>query len=269
MKNFKKWIGVAILVAVIGLLIFGAVNRTKAQTATEGNDSHLELSESSGAEISEGQLAASVETVTSTASPVANEMTVMSGTDNGMMESDRDALLYMYEEEKMARDVYTFLAKQWGYQVFNNISASEQTHMDAVMDLIIGYGLEGEVSSEAGRFNNETLQNLYTQLTTQGSLSVEEAFKAGAAIEEIDILDLRERLASTKDSEIQTVFNNLLNGSYNHLSAFTANLQNRTGMVYEPQYLSVEEYQAILSQADTNGGAGYGIGGGNRGENQE
>ena len=48
----------------------------------------------------------------------------------------------------------------------------------------------------------------------------------GAAIEEIDILDLQERLAQTDNADIQQVFNNLLNGSYNHLRAFVSTLED-------------------------------------------
>ena len=48
----------------------------------------------------------------------------------------------------------------------------------------------------AGVFVNTELQALYTQLVAQGRLSELDAVKVGAAIEEIDILDLQERLAS-------------------------------------------------------------------------
>ncbi len=43
----------------------------------------------------------------------------------------------------------------------------------------------------------------------------------GVLIEQTDIADLQARLAQTDNADIQLVYNNLLNGSYNHLSAFT------------------------------------------------
>ena len=57
----------------------------------------------------------------------------------------------------------------------------------------------------------------------QGSQSVAEALKVGAAIEEIDILDLEERLAETGNAAIERVYSNLLAGSKNHLRAFVSN----------------------------------------------
>ena len=80
----------------------------------------------------------------------------------------------------------------------------------------------------------------------------------GAAIEEIDILDLQERLSQIDNADIQQVFNNLLNGSYNHLQAFVSTLYTQTGETYQPQYLSTEDYQAILSASSGRGGNGNG-----------
>ena len=54
-----------------------------------------------------------------------------------------------------------------------------------------------------------------------------EALLVGAAIEEIDILDLQKHIAETNNPEIQNVYNNLLRGSQNHLGAFTRMLLNR------------------------------------------
>lgn len=62
-------------------------------------------------------------------------------------------------------------------------------------------------------FTNPDLQALYNNLTARSSQSLAEALKVGAAIEEIDILDLESRLAQTDNTDIQQVYNNLLSGS--------------------------------------------------------
>ena len=108
----------------------------------------------------------------------------------------------------------------------------------------------------------------YNQLIARGSQSLAEAIQVGAAIEEIDILDLQERLAQTDNTDIQQVFTNLLNGSYNHLRAFVSNLKTQTGETYQPQYLSAEAYQAIIGNDTSSGGNGGngGKGSGRRGQ---
>ena len=68
----------------------------------------------------------------------------------------------------------------------------------------------------------------------------------GAAIEEIDILDLQERMAQTDREDILLVYSNLKRGSENHLRAFVNNLERR-GIEYSPEHLSQEEYDEIIS----------------------
>lgn len=162
------------------------------------------------------------------------------------------ALLYMREEEKLARDVYNALYTTWGQPTFQNIAASEQKHMDEIKLLLDRYGLTDPVLAP-GQFTDPSLQALYTQLTAQGSLSPADALKVGATIEEIDIRDLQTRIALTDNADLRQVFNNLMSGSYHHLQAFTNTLLTQTGETYQPQYLSADQYQTII----TAGGNGY------------
>ncbi len=176
------------------------------------------------------------------------------------------ALLYMREEEKLAHDVYLTLYEKWGLSTLQNISQSEQIHTTSVKTMLDRYGLKDPASSSVGVFTNPELQALYNDLVKQGSLSLVDALKVGAAIEEIDILDLQERLAETDNADIQQVFNNLLRGSYNHLRVFVSQLQRQSGEVYQPQYLTLESYQAILSGTNGAGRSGGGNGGGGGGK---
>jgi hypothetical protein len=175
------------------------------------------------------------------------------------------ALLFMREEEKLARDVYNFLYTTWSQPTFQNIAASEQKHMDEIKALLDRYGL-ADPALEPGQFTDPNLQALYTQLTAQGSLSLADALKVGAAIEEIDIRDLQTRLAQTDNADIQQVYNNLMSGSYSHLQAFTSVLLTQTGETYQPQYLSADQYQSILANAASQGNQGGSGGQGNGGQ---
>ncbi len=161
-------------------------------------------------------------------------------------------LLYMYEEENMARDVYTALYALWGQPVFQNIAASEQVHMDAVKTLLVRYGI-AVPGAAAGVFVDPSLQALYNNLVATGKRSLEDALKIGAMIEEVDITDLQSHLAQTTAADIRLVYNNLMRGSYNHLRSFTSLLNRLTGEVYQPQSLSADLYQSILTGTKGNG----------------
>lgn len=112
-------------------------------------------------------------------------------------DQEKESLIFMREEEKLARDVYDFLYENWSTKIFDNISNSEQSHMDAVLLLINRYDLEDPVANDqAGKFLNGELQQLYDDLTAAGSTNITEALSVGAAIEEIDIMDLETALGS-------------------------------------------------------------------------
>lgn len=181
-----------------------------------------------------------------------------------LSQAEIDGLVYMVEEEKLARDVYNAMYAMWGANPFYNIPNSEQNHINAVKNLLVYYEIPDPSSNQPGVFTNSFLQTLYDQLILMDSQSLGNAYKAGGAIEEIDIIDLRAYLAQTDEANIQQVYNNLLNGSYNHLRAFVNALYNQTGEVYVPQYLSPEEYQAIIDDPN-GGGGGHGGGGGGHG----
>lgn len=175
-----------------------------------------------------------------------------------------EGLLYMREEEKLARDVYLALYAQWGQPIFQNIANSEQTHMDSVLMLLEQYGLTDPAAGlDVGQFNDPLFQSLYEQLVDQGSLSQAEALKVGATIEELDIVDLEERLAQTENAYIIQVYTNLLAGSENHLRAFVSNLERQTGELYLPAHLDQDDYQAIISGASERGVGNGGYRGGN------
>lgn len=146
--------------------------------------------------------------------------TISASAASGLTEQEAADLLFMREEEKLARDVYTALYATWQYPAFQNIAASEQKHMDAVKVLLDTYGLT-DPALTPGKFTDPALQALYDQFVAQGSVSLTEALKVGASIEEIDIRGLQTRIAQTDNSDIQWVYNSLLKGSANHLKAFT------------------------------------------------
>lgn len=157
-------------------------------------------------------------------------------------------LIFMREEEKLAHDVYLALFEQWGQRTFANIAESEQTHTDTVKGLLDAYDLEDPAAGRGpGDFADPNLQALYDQLVAQGSASLDAALRVGAAIEEIDILDLEEQLALTDKEDIRLVYQNLKSGSENHLRAFTSVIERQGGTTYQPDYLSLEVFEQIVS----------------------
>ena len=171
-----------------------------------------------------------------------------------LMETEySESLIFMREEEKLARDVYQALYASWAQPVFSNIASSEQQHMDAVKNLLDTYGLNDPViSNELVAFQNELLGELYTDLLARGSQSLQEAYAVGALIEEIDIRDLDLAIDSIAQADIITVYESLNKGSRNHLRSFYKTL-NQIGVVYQPQILDAEYFNVIVNSAMETG----------------
>jgi len=139
-----------------------------------------------------------------------------------LSDAEKEALLFMREEEKLARDVYAALYTKWNIPVFSNIAASETRHMASIKTLLDRYGLADPVAVDTpGVFVNVELQAAYTQLVAQGSQSLMEALKVGVTIETLDIEDLEEVLTISTHPDVTQVAGNLLRGSQNHMEAFT------------------------------------------------
>lgn len=136
------------------------------------------------------------------------------------------ALAYLLEEEKLAHDVYQSMYDEWGARVFSNIQGSETMHQKLVLALMESRNLPDSRTTEFGKFNDPALQQLYDELIAQGSQNVTEAYKAGVAVEEKDIADLKQTLAALdpKDTDVKDVVENLIHASENHLRAFNRQL---------------------------------------------
>lgn len=158
---------------------------------------------------------------------------------------EQQDLLFLREEEKLARDVYLYSFDLYGDVIFNNIASSEQQHMDQVLTLLDAYGLEDPASLERGVFKDKVLQDLYNDLTTASEVSLSKALTAGATIEDLDINDIAFFESQTENADLLNLYDQLKCGSRNHLRSYTDRL-DMLGVDYVVQYLSFEEYDAIL-----------------------
>ena len=162
---------------------------------------------------------------------------------------EENDLLTLREEEKLARDVYLYAYDKYGLDISNNISQSEQKHMDKILSLLNKYGIEDPALPNRGDFNNQTLQSLYNTLTAQVDLSELEALKVGATIEDLDIFDIEDFESRTDKSDILDTYNKLKCGSRNHMRSYYSQLVLQ-GFTYEAQFLSASELSDIITSSN-------------------
>lgn len=134
-------------------------------------------------------------------------------------------LLYMIEEEKMARDLYDAFFEQTGNLVFDRISNSEQRHLDSLLNVAEQAGIDtSALSTTAGVFTNTELQSMYDSLLASGDDSLESALQAAITVEQTDIADLASYGADSELGILGIVYAHLEQASENHLAAFTLRL---------------------------------------------
>lgn len=168
--------------------------------------------------------------------------------------AERDAMSYMREEEKLARDVYATLALTWDIPVFERIARAEQRHMDHMAELLARNGVPDPVTDDTiGAFTDPELGALYASLTATGRSSLEQALEVGATIEDLDLADLAAMLDDSDNLDIAFVGNNLAKGSRNHLRAFSRALEMNGFPAHTAQHLTQGEVDAILAAGHERG----------------
>jgi len=171
-----------------------------------------------------------------------------------LTEQEKTDLLFLIEEEKMARDVYLFSGTLYNQNIFQNIPESEQIHMDRIKSLLEKYNLEDPTEGMAqGEFINTDIQALYDDLTNSSSESLMGALIAGATIEDLDIADLMSLKQNTEKEDLISAYDFLLCGSKNHMKGFMNQISNNNG-TYTPHYIDQELFNKILETGHENCG---------------
>ncbi|WP_297095670.1 DUF2202 domain-containing protein [uncultured Draconibacterium sp.] len=163
-----------------------------------------------------------------------------------LTEIDSTGLIFMREEEKLARDAYLVLYAKYEHQVFNNISQSEQVHTDAILRLLNYYDLRDPFIDIIGEFEDPALASLFDDLMILGDNNLDSALVVGALIEETDIEDIAILMEASDVPNIVQVYENLISGSENHLRAFVSDL-NKRGIDYQPRILPVDQFNDIIN----------------------
>jgi hypothetical protein len=136
-------------------------------------------------------------------------------------------LEFMYEEEKLAGDLYARLGAEWNLAAFENIAQSEAQHMSALAALFAKYDLKKPVAASGEYYNNE-LAAAYEEFLARGLESEAAALELGKELEIKDIADLEEVMVGAPE-DFKVVYANLKAGSENHLEAFDRVLNNERG----------------------------------------
>lgn len=193
--------------------------------------------------------------------------------DTALDYNEKIHLIFMREEEKLARDVYSTLGTMYPDSViFGKIDNSEQVHTTAVKAMIEKYGYEDpNTNDNIGVYTGEDYGWYFTEkynlLVERASISELEALYVGAFIEELDMMDINQcpqvivdtdnginevsecGKIYTQNPDIQRLYGSLLDGSDSHMEGYVRNIEKYIGEGnYQAQVLSQEQVDEILDR---------------------
>ena len=187
-------------------------------------------------------------------------------------------LIFMREEEKLARDVYLTLGAMYpNNPIFMTIAeGSEQAHTDTMLDKLDQFGipdpnpdtniLPDSIGVFTGADYGWYFAEKFALLTGMGEQSVLDALYVGAFIEELDMLDIVDcpkvivetdngigvgecGLSYTDEKALILSLSSLLAGSENHLRSYVGQIEAIIGEGnYVAQVLPQEVVDAILGR---------------------
>ncbi len=155
-----------------------------------------------------------------------------------LTDAQKYSLAYMWNEEKLAKDIYLALNEVYPVTQFYNIATRSETVHEAsvealvqrydinitnLADYTVNYSEEELRALAPGQYGIDTIQNLYNILYEKGIQSQTDALQVGCMVEVTDINDLNEYIQTAQEAnatDLVVVFENLRAGSYNHYWAF-------------------------------------------------
>ena len=158
--------------------------------------------------------------------------------------AQKETLAYMWNEEKLAKDIYLALNGIYPSQQLSNIATKAETqHESSVEALLKKYNLSVRdvlnssgtatysaaalATIPAGSYTLPELQSLYNALYAEGSISAQKSLEVGCKVEVTDVNDLNKDLViATGAQDLVIIFENLRAGSYYHYWAFDKGLKN-------------------------------------------
>jgi len=150
--------------------------------------------------------------------------------------TQKRSLAFLWNEEKMAKDLYLALNLLYPSNTLNNIANNaESQHQLSMESLLQKYNIDVEHyddasypytqsvldSYAAGSYTLTDIQSLYDSLYATGASSARASLEVGCQVEVTDIDDLTQQIEIAGDAQdLKMVFENLRRGSDNHYWAF-------------------------------------------------
>jgi len=156
-------------------------------------------------------------------------------------QDEEQVLMKIFEQEKLARDLYRELYDRWKIRVFLNLAISKQYHFDVVKAFLEKYDVEYPADDTPGTFIDQELQKLHSEWLEKGKESLESALEVCAEAEEMNMYRVKECLSQINNDDLRIMLVNLSYASARHLKILNGFMTHYYDHAYRFQYLARED----------------------------
>ena len=162
--------------------------------------------------------------------------------ESNLTDAQKYTLAYMWNEEKLAKDIYLALNEKFPHNTLYNIATRSETQHEAAVEALVqkydinitnlenyevSYSEEELRALAPGQYAVPEVQELYDTLYAEGSQSLTDALKVGCKVEVTDVADLDHDIEIAEGApDLVMVYTALRSGSYNHYWAFDRALRS-------------------------------------------
>jgi hypothetical protein len=171
-------------------------------------------------------------------------------------------LEWIYDQEKLARDLNRKLFEDWEDQNFSNTAVANQRHMNELEATMNHYGLNPPAySDQAGTYRDEEHVEMFAELQRRAEEGPLEAIMAVAYLQELNIVQYRAYIELSEEKPLRNTFERLLAGNKNHLRLFAWLVSYLTPPehYYHAQMLGQQDVDTILRLEGTDSSAEFQI----------
>ena len=164
------------------------------------------------------------------------------------MDAEECACLNHHREgERFRSDVCGAFYFMWNDPMYADLWVDKQQDAEAMLSLLGSYDLpDPSAGLDAGYYDDQELRGKYLRALAEGSLSLTDSYRSAARVMEWGILEIQEALAVTDNEDVILAYRQVAEHSASSLRTIVDKLAD-TGILYEPQALSPEEYDKVIS----------------------
>ena len=162
-------------------------------------------------------------------------------------ESVKSDVVYLYELERFAKDIYQKSYDEWGLELFNTLTSTQSLNNSIIAILLDNYNITYNVTPEAGVYTDDTIQGFYDTYVQETNTTIKDSLSMGVALEEklVSEIDTLMQNRSLSD-DVKIVYEIVKRSTREHIHSFNIALGQDDTNTSRPRGHHMDNGNAVL-----------------------